>query len=123
MSKRDDRAFIEDMLARIALIQDFTSGGSDAFMQSRMMQEAVLRGLEVIGEASRNISEALRDSYPDVPWRQIAALRNFVIHVYWDVKLERIWEIVENDLPKLKPQLEAILGTLPDDSEDISPDS
>lgn len=115
MSKRDDRAFIEDMLARLELVADFTKDGRDTFLDSKLIQEAVIRGLEIIGEASRNISESLRDAYPEVPWRQIAAFRNFVIHVYWDIKLERIWEIIENDLPALKPQLEAILANLSDD--------
>ena len=115
MSKRDDRAFIEDMLARVDLVADFTQPGRDAFMEDRMRQEAVIRGLEVIGEASRNISQGLRDAHPEIPWRQIAAFRNFVIHVYWDIKLERIWEIVETDLPTLKPQLETLLDSLPDD--------
>jgi len=76
--------------------------------------------LEIIGEASRNVSVELREAHPEVAWRQIAAFRNFVIHVYWDIKLERIWEIVEKDLPVLKPQLEAIMTTLPDDEgEDL----
>lgn len=122
MSKHDDRAFIEDMLARLELVAEFTKDGREAFMNSRLVQEAVIRSLEIIGEASRNISEALRDEHSEVPWRQIAAFRNFVIHVYWDIKLERIWEIIENDLPALKPQLEAILASLPaapnDESED-----
>ena len=116
MSKHDDRAFIEDMLARLELVAEFTKDGRDTFMNSKLIQEAVIRSLEIIGEASRNISEALRDEHSEVPWRQIAAFRNFVIHVYWDIKLERIWEIIENDLPALKPQLEAILASLPDDA-------
>lgn len=118
MSKRDDRALIEDMLGRVDLVADFTQPGHEAFMTDRMRQEAVIRSLEVIGEASRNLSPDLRDAYPEVPWRQIAAFRNFVIHVYWDIRLERIWEIVENDLPALKPQLETLLANLPDDETD-----
>jgi uncharacterized protein with HEPN domain len=115
MNKRDDRAFLEDMLARLDLITEFTKDGRDQFMNTRLIQEAVIRSLEIIGEASRNLSQPLRDVYIEVPWRQIAAFRNFVIHVYWDIKLERIWEIVQNDLPVLKPQLETILARLPDD--------
>ncbi|MBL8163869.1 MAG: DUF86 domain-containing protein [Anaerolineae bacterium] len=114
---RDDRAFVEDMLARIELVTEFTRDGKAAFVESRMMQEAVIRGLEVIGEASRNVSEPLRAAHPEVPWRQIAAFRNFVIHVYWEIKVERIWEIVENDLPTLKTQLETLLAALPDDEK------
>lgn len=105
MSKRDDRAFIEGMLARIQLVEEFTSDGREAFMESRLVQEAVIRGLEIIGEASNNISEDLRNQYPEIPWRQIKTFRNFVIHVYWDIKIERIWEIVEKELPTLKAQL------------------
>jgi uncharacterized protein with HEPN domain len=116
VSKRDERAFIGDMLARIDLIQSFTVEGREAFMLSRITQEAVIRSLEVIGEASRNVSIHLREAYPDVPWRQIAAFRNFVIHVYWDIRMERIWEIVERDLPTLKQQLEVLLARLPDES-------
>jgi len=114
---RDDRAFLEDMLGRVKLVEEFTAGGRDAFMESQLTQEAVIRSLEIIGEASRNISETMRDAHPEIPWRQIVAFRNFVIHVYWDIKLERIWEIVENDLPALKPQLESLLANLPDNSE------
>jgi uncharacterized protein with HEPN domain len=109
MSARDDRSFLEDMLARIELVEEFTAEGAQAFMASRMMQEAVIRSLEIIGEASRNMSETLRNAHSEVPWRQIAAFRNFVIHVYWSIKLERIWQIVEDDLPPLKAQLKAIL--------------
>ena len=118
MSPRDDRAFLEDMLARVELVAEFTDAGREAFMKSRMMQEAVIRGLEIIGEASRNVSESLRAAHPEIPWRQIAAFRNFIIHVYWNIKLERVWQIVETDLPKLKPQLEMILVKLsPDDGK------
>lgn len=112
MSKRDDVTFIEDMLERIRMIEKFTTGGREAFMQSQMMQEAVIRGLEIIGEAARNVSDELKNQHSEVPWRQITAFRNFVIHVYWNINLERIWQIVENDLPALRPQLEIIQSDL-----------
>src|SRR5688572_7544505 len=110
------------MLERVRMVENFTQPGREAFMTSLMMQEAVIRSLEIIGEASRTLSEATRLAHPEVSWRQIGAFRNFVIHVYWDIKLERIWEIVENDLPDLKAQLQAILASwdnddAPDDTE------
>lgn len=117
MSERDDSAFIEDMLERIDLVEEFTLAGWEAFTVSRMMQEAVIRGLEIIGEASRNISDTLRTNNPQIPWRQIAAFRNFVIHAYWDIKLERIWEIVDKDLPPLKSQLKALRANLSADKD------
>jgi uncharacterized protein with HEPN domain len=105
MTPRDERQFVEDMLKRIIMIADFTESGHEVFMQSVMIQEAVIRSLEIIGEASKNISSNLREAHPEIAWRQIAAFRNFVIHVYWDIKLERIWHVVENDLPTLREQL------------------
>jgi len=86
-------------------------------MQGRMTQKAVIRSLEVIGEASRHVSETLYKAHPDVPWRQITTFRNFVIHAYWNNKLERIWDVVENDLPPLKQQLRAILSRAPYSNE------
>lgn len=121
---RDDREFLEDILARIDLTAEFTRDGREAFMASRLIQEAVIRNLEIIGEASRTMSETLRQQHQEIPWRQIGAFRNFVIHVYWDIKLERIWQIIENDLPPLKPQIEAILRTLnARNADSTSPDT
>lgn len=109
---RDDRDLLDDVLERIHLTAEFTQGDRDTFMQSRLIQEAVIRNLEVIGEAARNISDTLSDRYPDVPWREIAAFRNFAVHVYWGLKLERVWQIIEEDLPHLKAQVETILRDL-----------
>jgi uncharacterized protein with HEPN domain len=109
---RDDRALLADMLERIRLTDEFVAPGREAFAGSRLIQEAVIRNPEIIGEASRSLLERLRDQHPEVSWKQISAFRNFVIHVYWDIKLERIWSIVETDLPALRPQIEAILAGL-----------
>jgi uncharacterized protein with HEPN domain len=109
---RDDRAFLEDILERIQLTEEFLQPGREPFFQSRMLQEAVIRNLEVIGEASRGLSDECRINHPEVPWKQIAAFRNFVIHVYWGIKLERVWEIVEKELPILKPQITTILQSM-----------
>ena len=117
-AKRQDRVFIEDMLTRITMIEDFTVPGRDIFMQSKMMQEAVIRSLEVIGEASRNISDVVRETNTDIAWRQIIAFRNFAAHVYWDIKLDRVWSIISQDLPTLKSQLLTLLDSLPADKED-----
>ena len=120
---RDDRDLLNDILERIQLTEEFIVPGKDTFFESRMMQEAVIRNLEIIGEASRALTDDLREKHTEIPWKQIAAFRNFVIHVYWQIKLERIWEIIENDLPPLKSQIEAILDDLRDsDTEDQSND-
>ncbi|MCS6871316.1 MAG: DUF86 domain-containing protein [Anaerolineae bacterium] len=109
---REDRLFLEDIQARIDLIRTFTAAGREAFMASRLIQEAVLRSLEIIGEASRQLSQALREAHPEVPWRQIIAFRNFVAHAYWDIRPERVWEIVERDLQPLQEAINAILAEL-----------
>ena len=76
-----------------------------------------MRNLEIIGEAARIISEDLRLKHPEIPWKQIGAFRNFVIHVYWSVKLERIWQIIENDLPSLQSQIIRLLAELDNASD------
>lgn len=110
MSTREDRDFLEDMLKRIQLTEEFVKDGEKSFQESRLIQEAVIRNLEVIGEATRHLSEELRNSYSDIPWRQIAAFRNFVIHTYWNVSLERVWQVVKDELPELKNQITDILN-------------
>ena len=112
---RADRDYLEDILEAIRRIYSYVAGGKQFFLASEMVQDAVLRNFEVIGEASRNIDETLRNAHPEVPWRQIAAFRNFLIHAYWGVRLERVWQIIETDLPPLKPQMEAILRQLDED--------
>jgi uncharacterized protein with HEPN domain len=79
----------------------------------------VIRNLEIIGEVSRNISEDLKSQYSEVPWRQITAFRNFAIHSYWGVKVERVWQIVVEDLPSPQDQILVILTVLDnvDDSQ------
>ncbi|MBI5667273.1 MAG: DUF86 domain-containing protein [Chloroflexi bacterium] len=109
---RDDIRYLEDILERIQLTEEFVEPGRAAVFGSRLIQEAVIRNLEVIGEASRHISETLREQNPDVSWRQIAAFRNFAIHTYWEIKLERIWDIIEKELPILKSQIETILNAI-----------
>ncbi len=109
---RDDRDLLQDMLERIQLTYTFTSEGRETFMSSRLIQEAVLRNLEIIGEAARVISEDFRLKHPEIPWKQIGAFRNFVIHVYWSVKLERIWQIIEVDLPILQAQVIQLITEL-----------
>ena len=104
-------------MERITLTDEFTAGGRETFLKSRLIQEAVIRNLEIIGESSRNISESLRQEHPEVFWKQIAAFRNFVIHAYWAIKLERVWQIIETDLPPLRPQIAAILEVFNDASK------
>ena len=76
-----------------------------------MAQDAVLRNLEIIGEASRRLDQTFRNAHPEIPWRDIAGLRNVLIHDYPGVNLAEVWRICQRDVPELKLQVAAILGS------------
>jgi uncharacterized protein with HEPN domain len=81
-------------------------------MRSKLIQDAVLRNFEIIGEASRKISVELRQRYPDVPWQRMADFRNVLIHDYDNVNLTLVWRVIENELPVLKPRIKEIIRKL-----------
>jgi len=98
---------IRDCLERIA---EYTATGQQAFLDSRLIQDGVIRNLEVIGEATKNLSSELRESNPAIPWRQIAGMRDVLIHDYLKVNLGRVWRTVENDLPPLTAAVSTLLN-------------
>ncbi len=79
------------------------------FYEDSIVQDAVLRRLEIIGEAVKNVPDDFRAKYPDVPWRQIAGMRDVLIHAYFGVNLRRVWKVVKEDLPGLKLKILKIL--------------
>ncbi len=107
---KDPRIYLAQMLECIEKIIRFTAGGKEAFLRDAMVQDAVLRNPEVMGEAAKRLDEPFRSAHPDIPWRALAGLRDVLIHQYEGVDLERVWIIVERDLPSLKA---AIAGLLP----------
>ena len=109
---RDDQVYLRDILDAIRRIESYTSVGREAFLNTELYQDAVIRQLAVIGEASRKLSESLRASHGEVPWPRIFALRNLLIHDYAGVSLETVWKITEENLPLLKKQVQAILEGL-----------
>jgi uncharacterized protein with HEPN domain len=109
MSKRDWTLFLQDMLDIIGKIGQYTSGMSfQDFLQDSRTQDAVVRNLEVLGEATRRIPPDIRERYPEIPWAQIVGLRNRLIHGYFLVDYGIVWEIVQNELPPLREKLEQI---------------
>ncbi len=117
MPKRDPTLFLYDILECIEKIQKYVSGMTyEDFENDERTVDAVLRNLEIIGEAARNIPSEFRVKYPDIPWRRIVGLRNVVIHEYFGVDLENIWEIVKNDLPDLKQKIKTLLIVLNSES-------
>lgn len=109
MSERDDRVHIADMLDAVRRAQRFM-GGMDlgSFLADEKTQSAIIRQLEVIGEAARRVSRAFREAHGDVPWQPSAAMRNVLIHEYFGVDLEEVWKTVMEDLPRLEAVLKAL---------------
>ena len=112
MNERD-RLFLNHVLGAIAEIESFTADGRNGFMADRKTQSAVIRQLEIIGEAVKNLSAQLATNEPSTPWRQIAGARNRLIHAYFSVDLDAVWSMVEQDLPSLLADVQRILMSAP----------
>lgn len=102
LSKRDFRVYLEDILSAILRIEEYTTEGRTAFLDEHKTQDAVLRQFSIIGEAASKLSPALKSRNPEVPWEQIIGMRNVIIHEYSEVKIEKIWDTLKQDLPLLK---------------------
>jgi len=113
LKKRDVRVFLEDILESIEKIEEYTANvDEDEFYENTFIQDAVLRRLEIIGEAVKNIPNDFRAKYPDIPWRQIAGMRDILIHAYFGVNLRRVWKVIKEDLPELKLKILKILNKI-----------
>lgn len=110
MSDRD-RLYLQHITDAIADIRDFTTDGRDYFLADRKTQSAVIRQLEIIGEAVKNLSAELIGSAPQVPWRLIAGARDRLIHAYFRVEIEAVWVMVEQDLPSLDAEVLRLLDS------------
>jgi uncharacterized protein with HEPN domain len=106
---KDDRVYLAHVRDAIERINAFTSGGRDQFFADPMVQDAVIRNLEVIGEAVKCLSDELRSANPNVPWKQIAGMRDVLIHHYFGVKLETVWQVVVEHLPPLRERVLQLL--------------
>ena len=103
---RDMRLYIEDILDSIIKIQQYTQTIDEQdFLDNTQIQDAVLRRLEIIGEAVKNIPQSFRDKYPRIPWKKIAGLRDILIHEYFGVNLRRAWKAAKEDILDLKQEL------------------
>lgn len=108
---KSDIVYLEHILDCVQAIEEFTTNGKDAFFASRMIRDAVVRNLEVIGEASKKVSETTRQAQKHVPWREMAGLRDVLIHDYFGVDTKIVWNVVERELPRLKSMVKEILRT------------
>lgn len=111
MSKRKPDVYLQDILDSIQQIEEYLDGvNENEFYQNSEKQDAVLRRLEVIGEAVKHLSDEIRDDYKEVPWRKIAGMRDIIIHEYFGVTLSMIWVVTQRDLPDLKSKIKNIIN-------------
>jgi uncharacterized protein with HEPN domain len=104
--KRDIKLFIEDIKENILDIESFSKGLTlEKFEKDKLRQNAIMRSLEIIGEASKNIPLDFRKKYPKIPWKDISGFRDKISHGYFGVNLERVWNMIEIDLPELKKEI------------------
>jgi uncharacterized protein with HEPN domain len=105
--------YLDDILEAIEKIERFTGGMTyEEFVKDPKTVDAVLRNFEVIGEAAKNMPEDLREEYSDVPWSEMAGMRDKLIHGYATVELKIIWTTIQEELPTLGPQIESIRDKL-----------
>lgn len=110
--RKDPRVYLAQILECIEKIELFTADGKGRFMRDGMVQDAVMRNFEIIGEAAKRLDDRYRTEHPDIPWRALAGLRDVLIHQYEGVEPERLWAIVERELPNLRAAIAALLPPL-----------
>lgn len=111
--KKDMRVYLDDILESVRLIEEYTKGmDRAAFFHNPATQDAVMRRLGIIGEAAKKISHEFKSEYPSIPWREMAGMRDVLIHEYSGVDLGRIWRTVKKDIPALEEQLKEVLKKL-----------
>lgn len=108
---KDPKVFIGHIIESIELIEEYSEDlTTDKFKRNIALQDAIIRRLEIIGEAVKNIPTSFKAKYPEIPWKQMAGMRDVLIHEYFDVDLSLTWSVVKRELPSIKTKLQVLLS-------------
>ena len=110
----DDRLFLIHIQECIQRIEQYTAGGESEFLNSTLIQDAVLRNLQTLAESTQRLSNATKAAFPNIDWRAIAGFRNILVHNYLGVDVSRLWAIIVNYLPALSSATTEMLAHMPD---------
>ena len=107
---RDYKLYLDDILQGIKRIEQYTRGFSlNKLKKDNLVIDGVVRNLEIVGEAAKNMPSSIKEKYPDIEWKKIAGLRNILAHEYFGIDLEVLWDIIKNKLPDFKNKVRGIL--------------
>jgi uncharacterized protein with HEPN domain len=110
---KDDRVYLLHIRDALDRVREYTVAGREAFLADGRTQDAVVRNLEIVGEAAKRLSAGVRDRAPDIPWKAVAGLRDKLIHDYFGVTLDIVWQVVDREAPALRRRVEALLDMQP----------
>jgi uncharacterized protein with HEPN domain len=114
-----DGAYLLDMLLAARKAQEFSHGATKTFfLSNEVLQNAVMRQIQIIGEAARNISDEFKSAHPDIPWKEIVGMRHRLVHDYFRIIPERVWQVLDRDIAPLVAQLKPLVPPEPPKASD-----
>ncbi len=107
---RDDRAWLLDIEEALLNIKKYAARGEKAFHEEELVQIWIIHYIQIAGEAANQLSDTLKESHPEIPWRSIIGMRNVLVHQYFGLDLDEIWDTASTDLPLLRVQIQELLA-------------